>query len=123
MCSASYGKPQKGISFVLVDMKTPGITVRPTRLQDGSFEVNEIWFDNVRVQSRIASVKKMRIRPVRSSYSDTSARISPASVPPGRHYNAARSGAANVTRDGRPLLQDSVFATRIALGGNRFHRA
>lgn len=42
-------KPQKGISFLLVDMKTPGITVRPTRLLDGSHEVNEIWFDNVRV--------------------------------------------------------------------------
>ncbi|MGA9335436.1 MAG: acyl-CoA dehydrogenase family protein [Rudaea sp.] len=42
-------KPQKGISFVLIDMKSPGITVRPTRLLDGSYEVNEIWFDNVRV--------------------------------------------------------------------------
>jgi alkylation response protein AidB-like acyl-CoA dehydrogenase len=42
-------KPQRGISFVLVDMKSPGITVRPTRLLDGTCEVNEIWFDNVRV--------------------------------------------------------------------------
>ena len=43
------GKPQRGISFVLVDMKSPGVSVRPTRLLDGSHEVNEIWFDNVRV--------------------------------------------------------------------------
>ena len=42
-------KPQRGISFVLVDMKSPGISVRPTRLLDGTFEVNEVWFDNVRV--------------------------------------------------------------------------
>lgn len=49
MRTDSSAKPQKGISFVLVDMKSPGITVRPTRLLDGSFEVNEIWFDNVRI--------------------------------------------------------------------------
>jgi alkylation response protein AidB-like acyl-CoA dehydrogenase len=42
-------KPQRGISFVLIDMRSPGITVRPTRLLDGAYEVNEIWFDNVRV--------------------------------------------------------------------------
>lgn len=42
-------KKQEGISFILVDMKTPGITVRPIRLIDGGCEVNEVWFDNVRV--------------------------------------------------------------------------
>ena len=42
-------KPQQGISFLLIDMKTPGITVRPIKLMDGSHEVNETWFDNVRV--------------------------------------------------------------------------
>ncbi|MEY4283863.1 MAG: hypothetical protein RL111_538 [Pseudomonadota bacterium] len=43
------GKPQTGISFLLIDMKTPGITVRPIKLIDGEFEVNEVWFDNVKV--------------------------------------------------------------------------
>ena len=42
-------KPQQGISFLLIDMKTPGITVRPIKLMDGSHEVNETWFDNVKV--------------------------------------------------------------------------
>ena len=42
-------KAQRGISMVLIDMKSPGITLRPTVLLDGSREVNEIWFDNVRV--------------------------------------------------------------------------
>ena len=45
----SEGKPQRGISFVLVDMRSPGIRVQPTRLLDGTHEVNEVWFDNVRV--------------------------------------------------------------------------
>jgi alkylation response protein AidB-like acyl-CoA dehydrogenase len=43
------GKPQTGISFLLIDMKSPGVTVRPIRLLDGEHEVNEVWFDNVRV--------------------------------------------------------------------------
>jgi pimeloyl-CoA dehydrogenase large subunit len=42
-------KRQEGISFLLIDMKTPGITVRPTILIDGTHEVNEIFFDDVRV--------------------------------------------------------------------------
>jgi len=40
---------QEGISFLLIDMKTPGITVRPLILMDGAHEVNEVFFDDVRV--------------------------------------------------------------------------
>ena len=42
-------KKQEGISFILVDMKTPGVTVRPIQLIDGGHEVNEVWFDEVKV--------------------------------------------------------------------------
>lgn len=42
-------KKQEGISFLLIDMKTPGITVSPIYLLDGEPEVNEVHFDNVRV--------------------------------------------------------------------------
>ncbi|XVX22189.1 acyl-CoA dehydrogenase family protein [Actinomycetota bacterium] len=42
-------KKQQGISFLLIDMKTPGIEVRPIKLIDGGHEVNEVFFDNVRV--------------------------------------------------------------------------
>ena len=47
--TSNEGKPQTGISFLLIDMKTPGITVRPIILMDGEHEVNEVWFDNVEV--------------------------------------------------------------------------
>ncbi|OAJ51635.1 acyl-CoA dehydrogenase [Paraburkholderia ginsengiterrae] len=42
-------KKQAGISFLLVDMKTPGITVRPIITIDGCHHLNETYFDNVRV--------------------------------------------------------------------------
>ena len=40
---------QRGISFLLIDMRSPGVTVRPIHLIDGGYEVNEVFFDNVRV--------------------------------------------------------------------------
>ncbi len=45
--TSTEGKPQTGISFLLIDMKSPGITVRPIILLDGEHEVNEVFFDNV----------------------------------------------------------------------------
>jgi alkylation response protein AidB-like acyl-CoA dehydrogenase len=47
--TSTEGKPQAGISFLLIDMKSPGVTVRPIVLLDGEAEVNEVWFDNVEV--------------------------------------------------------------------------
>jgi alkylation response protein AidB-like acyl-CoA dehydrogenase len=45
----SSEKRQEGISFLLIDMKTRGITVRPLILMDGAHEVNEVFFDDVEV--------------------------------------------------------------------------
>jgi len=47
--TSNEGKPQTGISFLLIDMKSKGVTVRPIVLLDGDAEVNEVWFDNVEV--------------------------------------------------------------------------
>ncbi len=47
--TSTEGKPQTGISFLLIDMKSPGITVRPIIMLDGGHEVNEVFFDNVEV--------------------------------------------------------------------------
>ncbi len=47
--TSTEGKPQTGISFLLIDMKIPGVTVRPIVLLDGEAEVNEVFFDNVEV--------------------------------------------------------------------------
>lgn len=42
-------KPQEGISFLLIDMKSPGLTVRPIRMLEGGEDLNECFLDNVRV--------------------------------------------------------------------------
>ena len=47
--TSTEGKPQTGISFLLIDMKSPGVTVRPIVMLDGEHEVNEVFFDNVEV--------------------------------------------------------------------------
>ena len=47
--TSTEGKPQTGISFIVLDMKSPGVTVRPIKLLDGECEVNEVFFDNVEV--------------------------------------------------------------------------
>jgi acyl-CoA dehydrogenase len=43
------GKPQAGITFLLLDMQTPGVSVRPIITLAGEHEVNQVFFDNVRV--------------------------------------------------------------------------
>ncbi|QFT62150.1 acyl-CoA dehydrogenase family protein [Roseivivax sp. THAF30] len=47
--TSKEGKPQEGISFLLIDMDTPGVEVRPIVLIDGEAEVNEVWFEDVKV--------------------------------------------------------------------------
>ena len=47
--TSTEGKPQTGISFLLIEMKSPGVTVRPIIMLDGGHEVNEVFFDDVEV--------------------------------------------------------------------------
>ncbi|MFT4715584.1 MAG: alkylation response protein AidB-like acyl-CoA dehydrogenase [Paracoccaceae bacterium] len=47
--TSNEGKPQQGISFLLIDMDTPGIEMRPIHLLEGTHEVNEVFFTDVRV--------------------------------------------------------------------------
>lgn len=47
--TSSEGKPQQGISFLLIDMQSPGITVRPIATIGGDHDVNEVFLENVRV--------------------------------------------------------------------------
>ena len=58
--TASEGRQQEGISFLLIDMKTPGVTVRPIWMLDGEHEINEVWFEDVKVpvENRVGEENK-----------------------------------------------------------------
>lgn len=47
--TSNQGKPQTGISFLLIDLNSPGIVMKPIKLLDGSVEVNEVFFQDVKV--------------------------------------------------------------------------
>ena len=47
--TSNEGKPQQGISYLLIDTQTPGLTIRPIHTIDGEHHFNEVFFDNVRV--------------------------------------------------------------------------
>lgn len=50
--TSSTGKKQEGISFLLIDMHSPGVTVRPIITLEGEHEVNEVWFEDVKVPAQ-----------------------------------------------------------------------
>jgi len=107
-------KKQAGISFLLIDMKTPGVTVRPITLLDGSQEVNEVWFEDVEV-------------PVENLVGDENGgwtyakfllgheRINIAGVGASKRELARLKRIASEERkNGKPLLADPGFAARVA---------
>ncbi|MBP6895928.1 alkylation response protein AidB-like acyl-CoA dehydrogenase [Pseudacidovorax sp. 1753] len=47
--TSDEGRPQQGISFLLIDMRSPGVQVRPIRTMDGCHHVNEVFLDEVEV--------------------------------------------------------------------------
>lgn len=73
------GKPQQGISFLLIDMRTPGITVRPIITLDGIHHTNQVFFDQVRVpaENRVGAegegwtIAKFLLGHERTSIADT----------------------------------------------------
>jgi alkylation response protein AidB-like acyl-CoA dehydrogenase len=107
-------KPQQGISFLLIDMKSPGVKVQPTRLLDGTHEVNEIWFDNVRVPAanRIGeendgwTYAKFLLGHERTNIAGIGGSK--------RELQRLKAMAAARELDGKPLLEDALIATRIA---------
>lgn len=105
---------QDGISFLLIDMTSPGIEVRPIITLDGGHEVNEVFFSDVRVP--VANLVGEENRGwTYAKYLLTHERTGMASV--GASTAALRwlrTIAASARRSGKPLLQDPLFAARLA---------
>lgn len=107
-------KKQEGISFLLIDMDTPGITVRPIITLDGEHEVNEVFFEDVRVpvENLVGEENKGWTC---AKYLLTYERTGIAGV--GQAKEALRhlkDVARRQQKDGRPLLDDPLFRMQVA---------
>lgn len=107
-------KVQEGISFLLIDMKTPGIVVRPIVLIDGEAEVNEVFFDEVRVpvENLVGQENKGWTY---AKYLLTHERTNIAGI---GLANAALTNLKHIAKhqraSGNPLAQNPHFAARMA---------
>ena len=112
--TSTEGKPQEGISFLLIDMNTPGIEVRPIILIDGEHEVNEVWFTDVKVpvENLVGEENKGWTY---AKYLLTHERTGIAGV---GYANAGLESLKRMARaelqNGRPLIEDPLFAARLA---------
>lgn len=107
-------RQQQGISFLLIDMKTPGITVRPIITMEGAHEVNEVWLENVKVpvENRIGeenkgwTYAKFLLGHERTNIAGVGASR--------RELQRLKTIATAEIKNGRPLIEDPLFAARIA---------
>ena len=107
-------KKQEGISFLLVDMNSPGVEVRPIITLDGEHEVNEVFFTDVKVpvENLVGEENKGWTC---AKYLLTYERTNIAGV----GFSVAgleklKIAASRVMHRGKPLLHDPLFATRLA---------
>jgi alkylation response protein AidB-like acyl-CoA dehydrogenase len=107
-------KKQEGISFLLIDMKTPGITVRPIITLDEDHEVNEVFFDDVEVpvanlvgeENRGWTYAKYLLGHERTGI----ARVGQSK----RELIFLKRLALDRANGGKPLLHDPLFAAKVA---------
>src|SRR5216683_4313311 len=107
-------RAQSGISFLLIDMKSKGITVRPIVTMDGGHEVNEVWFEDVKVpvenlvgeENKGWTYAKFLLGHERTNIAGVGASK--------RELQRLKQIAAQERKHGRPLLEDPAFAARIA---------
>ena len=107
-------KKQAGISMILAEMNTPGITVRPIKLIDGQAEVNEVWFSDVRVpadqlvgeENAGWSYAKFLLSNERTGI----ARVGTTKV----WLADVKEHAARISMGDASLLEDPLFASRVA---------
>jgi alkylation response protein AidB-like acyl-CoA dehydrogenase len=112
--TSSEGKPQQGISFLLIDMNSPGVELRPIHLLEGTHEVNEVFFTDVRVPAENL-VGEENMGWTYAKYLLTYERTNIAGI----GFSMAALGelkdiAQDQRRAGRKLADDPLFAARMA---------
>lgn len=107
-------KPQRGISFLLIDMKSPGVEVRPIITLDGKHEVNEVFLTDVKVPAENL-VGKENEGWTYAKYLLTYERTNIAGVGYAiAELNRLKDIVKATRQGGKPLMQDPYFASRLA---------
>jgi alkylation response protein AidB-like acyl-CoA dehydrogenase len=107
-------KKQEGISFLFMDMKTPGITVRPLILMDGGHEVNEVFFDDVKVPAENLVHKEGDGWTV-AKYLLGYERMNTGRIGVSKRELAhVKELAAQQMKEGKPLLDDPRFRDKLS---------
>ncbi|NQW08852.1 MAG: acyl-CoA dehydrogenase family protein [Alphaproteobacteria bacterium] len=112
--TADTGKRQEGITFLLIDMKTPGVSVTPITTIDGGVEINSVFLDDVRVPvaNRIGDEDQGWTY---AKYLLGHERTSIAAVGRSKaQLRKLKAIARAEMSDGRPLIEDGDFARRLA---------
>jgi alkylation response protein AidB-like acyl-CoA dehydrogenase len=107
-------KPQESISFLLIDMKTPGVTVRPIIMTDGAHHVNDVFLDNVKVPVENL-IGKENEGWTCAKFLLANERLGIAEVPASkRGVSVLRQIARSEPQDGGTLADDPAFTAQIA---------
>ena len=107
-------KAQRGISFLLIDMKTPGIFVRPIITLDGAHEVNEVWFEDVRVPAEnLVGEENNGWTYAKFLLGHERSNIAGIGIAK-RELSRVKRSAAIEKKRGRPLLEDPLFSAKVA---------
>ena len=107
-------KPQEGISFLLIDMKSPGVTCRPIVTIDGGAEINEVFFDEVKVPLENLVGTENRGWDC-AKFLLSNERVNTARVGATKErLRRLKKFAATVGQDGKPLIEDQRFAEKLA---------
>ena len=112
--TSTEGKKQAGISFLLIDMKSPGIEVRPIITMDGGDEINDVLFEDVRVpitnlvgeENHGWEYAKFLLGHERTWTADIGASR--------KQIKKVREIASKELVDGKPLIEDPTFQIKIS---------
>lgn len=112
--TSTEGKPQQGISFVLVDLDTPGIEIRPIRLIEGGHEVNEVFFTDVQVpvanlvgeENKGWTIAKYLLSHERTGIAGVGFSM--------QALEEVKTIATKIKRGTKRLIDDPLFAARLA---------
>lgn len=113
--TSTEGRPQEGISFLLIDLRSPGVEVRPIITFDGAHEINEVWFSDVEVpaenlvgeENRGWTYAKYLLAHERANFGTMMGWCR-------RDLARLRGIATREISDGRPLIDSPLFSARLA---------